>query len=187
MPGFSNALNNAPEQQEDPHQKKWEAVARGAVIGATMSKFTTYISIADQRARGMILVNSFIIPVAMAGLALPGMHWAALLAICASLCSIVPSMIALYPKHRSVNRERPYLLFHRDIAAMEEEEYLEAMRGHFNEPHKLSELAVRDFYNVSKRVIGPKFFWIKVSYLVFFFGNGTALLLAALSYFRVGV
>lgn len=48
---------------EDAQQKKWEALLRGQVIGATVNKFAIILRMIDQKAQVMIFLNSILIPV----------------------------------------------------------------------------------------------------------------------------
>lgn len=50
-----------------PDTPYWNALVRGLVLSAALAKNNVYIVVADLRARGMVLINSFVIPLAITG------------------------------------------------------------------------------------------------------------------------
>ena len=72
----------------DEQKKKWEGVFRGSILSATMTKHTSYIGFADQRAQGMIGINAILIPVALTGLKTVTFHTAAMVSLVTSIVVI---------------------------------------------------------------------------------------------------
>ena len=86
--------------------------------------------------------------------------------------------MCIYPKRRGGRKPNgTYNHLHfGDIARMREDEYLKSFMPIFNSRERLSEEAVKDLHDVSRRIITPKFYWLKIAYFVFFGGNLIALM-----------
>lgn len=68
------------------------------------------------------------------------------------------------------------MLHFTDIAQYSEQDYLDKVLPHINDPYALAPLMLRDIHHMSVNILAPKFFWIKVSYVSFVLGNGLALI-----------
>lgn len=161
------------EPKELVNKEKWEALLRGQVMSATVNKFTTVIRMLDQKAQGMIVLNSVLIPVCLNTIETPELRYAAGTCIFTAIISILAAMVCIYPKRRyRKSSDREFNLLHfNDIGHIDREEYLEQFTPIFNDPVKLSETVVKDIYDTSRYSIMPKYLWLKISYAIFFFGN----------------
>lgn len=157
---------------------RWEALFRGQVISTTTTKFFNYVALADQKAQGLIFINSILIPVAINWMSEPDFHNSSIICIFTSVLSIMAAMICIYPKRRKGKKpDGTFNLLHfGDIGRMREAEFMEEFMPIFNEPSKLAEIAAKDIHDVARRIIRPKFFWLKLSYIIFFFGNLAAII-----------
>lgn len=61
---------------------------------------------------------------------------------------------------------------------MKEQRYLALFQPVFNDLPRLAEETVKDIHDVARRIIIPKFFWLKIAYGAFFVGNFLAVLVA---------
>jgi hypothetical protein len=68
------------------------------------------------------------------------------------------------------------LLHFGDIGLMKEAEFLEEFSPIYNDPCKLADAAIKDIHDAARRIIRPKFYWLKLSYALFFFGNLAAII-----------
>ena len=164
----------APKGVPDSADKeRWAALYRGQIIGTTIRKFYSYVGLADQKAQGLIFMNSILIPVALNWVDKPGYHMGALICIITAILSIMTAMICIYPKRRAGRKPDGTinLLHFGDIAKLKEEEFLDEFLPIFNDLTLLSEASIKDMHDAARRIIRPKFYWLKLSYLVFFFGN----------------
>ena len=66
------------------------------------------------------------------------------------------------------------------MGRMKEEDFLKEFLPIFNNTSDLAEAAVKDLHDTSRRIILPKFRWLKISYAIFFFGNLIAISLTVL-------
>lgn len=82
---------------QTPDTPYWNAMLRGSVLSAALAKNNAYIVVADLRARGMVLINSFVIPLAITGAELSATLLPAMCAIIGCALSIIAAMISLYP------------------------------------------------------------------------------------------
>jgi hypothetical protein len=164
-------------------EKRWDALMRGQIISATTQKFFNYVWLADQKAQGLILLNTILIPVALNWIDKDVFHLSAIICIATAVISILCAIICIYPKRR--NGRKPdgsiNLLHFGDIGLMTEDEFLEEFRPVFNTPSKLADAAAKDIHDVARRIIKPKFFWLKASYILFFVGNMVATAFAVLA------
>lgn len=158
---------------ESSDQERWEALLRGQIITATTAKFFNYVALADQKAQGLIFMNSILIPVALNWITDEIFQFSATISIITAILSIMMALICIYPKRRggrkpdgSIN-----LLHFGDIGKLQEEEFVQEFLPIFNNPSKLAEASIKDIHDVARRIIRPKFYWLKFSYGIFFFGN----------------
>lgn len=160
------------------HEIRWKALLRGQVINATTAKFTHVIRLADQKAQALIFLNSILIPVALNWINKPTFETAAIICIATGISSILAAIICIYPKRKAGRKDKDTFNFlhFNDIGHMERDQYIEEFLPIFNEPSKLAEVAVKDLHDVAQNSIIPKFFWLKLSYAIFFFGNLIAIL-----------
>lgn len=164
--------------QEFNEAKKWEALLRGTVLTSTTQKLFNFISLADQKAQAMIILNSILVPILFNWMDKPDYETGILIALGTALISIFFSILCIYPKRRRGSKPdgtRNYLHFG-DIGRIKEEQYLQEFMPIFNNFEKLSAESVKDLHDMSRRIIIPKFFWLKMAYGVFFVGNLIAIL-----------
>ena len=172
-----------------PHDSRyWAAILRGQLIAANIQKLTSYVALADQKAQAMIIINSILIPVSMNWITEPDFRVPVTIAVFTALVSILAAILCIYPKRRRGNKpDGTRNLFHfGDIGRMKEDEYLKAFHPIFNDLSRLSQEAIKDLHDVSRRIIIPKFFWLKVSYGCFFVGNVIAVIYAITTIFSAG-
>ncbi len=162
-PGFSAS----------PDQPRWEALLRGQIVSATIAKFFNYVNLADQKAQTMIVLNTVMIPVALNWIDKPDYNVGAAVSIVTAIISIMSAIICIYPKRRGGRKPDGTinLLHFGDIGRLKEAEFLAEFLPIYNEPARLAEAAIKDIHDVARRIIRPKFYWLKLSYIVFFFGN----------------
>jgi hypothetical protein len=156
---------------------RWAALLRGQILSATTQKFFNYVSLADQKAQVLIILNSVLIPVAVNGLSIPFLHNAAIVSMLTGITSIYMAIVCIFPKRRSGRKPDGSinLLHFGDIAPMKEKEYLAAFLPYYNDLGGLSEIVAKDLHDIARRVIRPKFVWLKLSYVTFFIGNLVAI------------
>ncbi|MCD8497565.1 MAG: hypothetical protein LRZ85_05465 [Alphaproteobacteria bacterium] len=80
---------------------RWAAVLRGQILGTTTHKFFNYVSLADQKAQVLIILNSVLIPVAINGMSIPFLHDAAIVSMLTGIISIYMAIVCIFPKRRS--------------------------------------------------------------------------------------
>ncbi len=170
---FSKSEENPNELPEASDQQHWEALLRGQVLSVTTQKFFNYINLADQKAQAMIILNSILIPVAIGKIDDPVFDVPATIAIIAAVGSILARIACIYPKRRSGRKpDGTYNLLHfGDIGRMREDQFLNLFCPVFNDLGELAEASIKDLHDISKRIILPKFFWLKIAYGFFFVGN----------------
>ncbi|MFP4313111.1 MAG: Pycsar system effector family protein [Alphaproteobacteria bacterium] len=158
-------------------QPRWEALFRGQILSTTTTKFFNYVALADQKAQGLIFMNSILIPVALNWIDKPNYHLSSVICIFTAVSSILTAMICIYPKRRKGKKpDGTFNLLHfGDIGRMKEPEFMDEFLPVFNNPSQLAEVAAKDIHDTARRIIRPKFFWLKLSYLIFFFGNLAAI------------
>lgn len=158
-----------------------EGLLRTSILTTTTTKLYNYIALVDQKATGLIILNSFIIPVAINGLDKPEFQTAATISIFTSIFSIFLAIWCIFPKRGDAYKPGgDRNLFHySDIGALKEEEYEQLFYPIYNDTKRLTEEVVKDIHDVSHRVLKPKFRLLKLCYITFFAGN----LAALLSYF----
>ena len=159
-------------------KERWQALLRGQIIGATTAKFASVIRLADQKAQALIFLNSILVPVAINWISKPEFHTAAIITIVTALSSIFAAIICIYPKRKAGRKDRDTFNFlhFNDIGHMDRDDFLDEFMPLFNDPSKLAEVAIKDMHDVAKNAIIPKFFWLKLAYAIFFFGNLAAVL-----------
>ncbi len=153
--------------------QKWEALLRGQVVSTTTQKFFNYIRLADQKAQGLIFLNTILVPVTLNWVMGGSFATAALISLITSILSILTAIVCIYPKRRGGRKPdgTVNLLHFGDIGRMKEEEFLEEFFPVFNDSSDLAEVAVKDMHDTARRIILPKFKWLKISYSIFFLGN----------------
>ncbi len=164
---------------------KWNALSRAQILSATMSKLTSFVNLADQKAQAMIIVNSILIPFAIKWISVPEFSLAAIIVIFTSTLSIIASIFCIYPKRRSGKRPSGTvnLLHYGDIGEMELDDYLERFSKIYNDDSKLPVAVAKDFHDMSKNILKPKYTWLKVTYLTFFIGNLLAIVVSLYNLF----
>ena len=182
-PAEKPTADEAPEDSvgnaipESADKLRWQALFRGAIISTTTTKFFNYVALADQKAQGLIFMNSILIPVALNWIDKPQYHTSSLICIFTAVLSIMAALICIYPKRRKGRKpDGTFNLLHfGDIGRMKEDEFMTEFMPIFNDPSRLAETSVKDIHDVARRIIRPKFVWLKLSYLIFFFGNLAAI------------
>ncbi len=155
-----------------------EGLLRSSILCTTTDKLYQYIALADQKATGLIILNSFIIPVTMNALDKPEFKLAASIAILTSVISIFLAIWCIFPKRREASKPRGErnLLHFTDIGTLSEEEYLKRFMPIFADPAALAKESIKDIHDVSNRVLIPKFRLLKMCYAAFFIGNVLAII-----------
>lgn len=172
--GKDKNTSDLPEAQDELH---WHALLRGQVLAVTTEKFMGYINLADQKAQAMIILNSILIPVAIGWADDERFATGAFISIITSVLAIFTAILCIYPKRRrgiKPDGTRNYLHF-ADIGRLNEEYFLQEFQPIFNDTSALAKESIKDLHDVSRRIIIPKFFWLKLSYGSFFIGNVIAI------------
>ncbi|MCD8563099.1 MAG: DUF5706 domain-containing protein [Alphaproteobacteria bacterium] len=158
-------------------KERWQALFRGAILSTTTQKFFNYVSLADQKAQVLIILNSVLIPVAINGLSIPYLHNAAIVSMLTGITSIYMAIVCIFPKRRSGRKPDGTinLLHFGDIAPLKEQEFLDEFMPYYNDLGGLGKIVAKDLHDIARRVIRPKFFWLKLSYITFFIGNFVAI------------
>ncbi len=159
-------------------QKRWEGLFRGSVLSATIAKHVSYITSADTRAQGLILLNAALVPLAINGMRTDAVRPAAILCIITALLTITLCIFCLYPKRLSKKGEKKNLLHYVEFSSLPETVFLEGMKDLFSDKEKMAEAAARDLYHLGTRIVGPKYLFLRYAYIVFLVGQLTAALLA---------
>lgn len=162
---------------KDEELEFWYRLFRASVLTNTVTKFFSYVRLADQKCQAMIVLNTIIIPVALSWIERPEYKLGATISIVTALISIMTGIICIYPKRRTGKKPdgTRNLLHFSDVGYMTEAEYLAEMQPMLTDTRKLSVIVLKDIHDVSRRILRPKFFWLKLSYLSFFIGNLIAL------------
>lgn len=168
------------EQPENSNDLRWQGLVRASILSATTHKLYRYISLADQKAMGLIVMNSVIIPLAMNNINSPEFKISATLAIITGVISIFMAIICIFPKRKGGNKPmgKRNLLHFSEIGVLSEKQFMEEFNPVYNDRGALAQMVIKDLYDVSHRVLIPKFALLKWSYTTFFVGN----LLAVLSF-----
>lgn len=163
-----------PDTQKPQH---WVALTRGNILASNTQKLYSYITLADQKAMGLIILNSIIIPLAMNGISDPDIKIAATISVITSVASVFFAIICIFPKRSSKKRPKGVhnLLHFADIGAMHEKQYLELIKPVYDDCDALALAVLKDYHDVSKRVLIPKFSLLKKAYIIFFAGNFIAI------------
>lgn len=175
-------VSNDTLSLEEKVDAKWQAAFRATILSSAVHRIYNLIGTVDQKAQGLIFLNSVIIPVAISRIDEPVFQVGAVIAIVTAVLSILASIICIYPKRRGgAKPDGSINLFHfGDIGRMKEDEYLAAFMPVFNDTSRLSEEAAKDFHDISRRIMMPKMRWIKFAYICFFIGNSVALTITVL-------
>jgi hypothetical protein len=167
-------------KEDYPNQLKWKALFRGSLLSTTINKHVSYVGLADRRAQGIITLNALLVPVALNGSQNPLFVYGAIATIISAFLCITAAFISLYPKKYSGKKEKHAGLLHfSQIQKFSEKRYLDLMNEALQDTSVLAKMASRDLYHISKRILHPKFRWLKISYLIFLSGNFIALILIA--------
>lgn len=166
------AQPEAIEELAASQSQRWEALMRGQIIAATIQKLFNYITIADQKAQMIIILNSIMIPLALSEMNDPDLKIGATIAIITAIISIFLSILCIYPKRRSGRKPDGSInhLHFADIGMLKEKQYMESFFPIYNDKARLTEEAVKDLHDVSRRILLPKFRWLKLAYISFFLG-----------------
>lgn len=169
----SSEIEETETLSQSADRLRWEALLRGQILSVTTHKFFNYVQLADNKAQAMIILNSVLIPVAINWMERDAFHWSAIISILTAIVSIMTAIICIYPKRRAGRKpDGTFNLLHfGDISRMREPEFLEEFLPVFNSPGELAEAAIKDIHDTARRIIRPKFFWLKISYTTFFVGN----------------
>lgn len=170
-------------------KERWGALLRGQILTVTTQKFFNYVNLADQKAQVLIILNSVLIPVSINGLSIPYLHDAAIVSMMTAIASIYMAIVCIFPKRRSGRKPDGSinLLHFGDIALMKEEAFLKEFLPYFNDLGGLAEIAAKDLHDIARRVIRPKFFWLKLSYITFFIGNFIAIGMTLFAFWANGL
>lgn len=167
-------MSDVPDAQE----LKWQGLMRASILSATTNKLYRYIMLADQKAMGLVVMNSIIVPLAMNGIKYPEFQLAASIALVTGVFSIFEAIVCIFPK-RGVTPPgsgKMRFLHFSDIGSMTEDEYLSAVWPIYNDKDAFAREVLRDIHDISRRVLIPKFRHLVKAYSVFFAGNLIAVL-----------
>lgn len=155
----------------------WEGLVRASILSATVQKLFNYINLADQKAMGLIILNSVIIPLAINGTENPLYKMPATLTILTGAFSVSLALFCIFPKRRMGRKPNGTMnLFHfGDISLFTEKDFLKEFNPIFNDRQRLSQEVIKDIHDTSKNILRPKFKWLKMAYVIFFIGNLLAL------------
>jgi len=155
-----------------------EGLLRSNILSATTAKLYNYINLADQKATGLIILNSFIIPVTLNALHNEAFKISATIAILTSVASVFLAIWCIFPKRREASKPggARNLLHFTDIGSLSEDDYMSRIRPIYADTNLLAEEVLKDIHDVSHRVLIPKFRLLKWCYSVFFVGNVLAIL-----------
>ncbi len=142
------------------------------LLSAALNKQVTTIRIADQRARTILTINAFLIPLVLSQIdnprctqAGPAFVALAFLSISCALFGLLQNKIKIGPSDT-----HPGLFHFSSIHKMKEADYLEAMQRVLHKNNGLEMHIAHDIYHLSHDILRPKFRWIRASYLLFVTG-----------------
>lgn len=186
MPESGQPSDNEPSQiifPDSVDKPRWEALMRGQIISVSVNKFFNYVQLVDNKAQAMIILNSVLIPVTINWMENDKFHLAAMISVLTAIFSIMTAIIAIYPKRRAGRKPDGTLnlLHFGDIGRLKEADFLAEFLPIYNDPGLLAEAAIKDLHDTARRIIRPKFFWLKISYITFFLGNLIAIALTVYS------
>lgn len=168
-----------PEATEDAADfpERWEGLVRASILSTTTNKIYNYLQLCDQKAMGIIILNSIIIPVAMNAKDDPGFTIAATIAIITAIISMFLAISCIFPRRRMYGKPDGSLnlLHFSDIGQLTETEYLKKINPVYNDKELLAQEVLKDIHDVSRRILIPKFALLKYSYITFFIGNVAAI------------
>ncbi len=166
------------------HNENWKKAFRGSILSSVISKQVTYVGVSDQRAQGIIALNTLIVPLALRGMENEAYFLGSIVCILTSCFVILFATLSILHKQYKIDKSHPVDLLHfSHISRIPLSEYLETMRSEMVETNNLAVLAVRDIHYVASHVLARKFFWLKLAYITFLFGNFSGVML--LLYFSV--
>ena len=165
------SLSKRPQKEEYVNQSRWQSLFRGSLLSTTINKHVSYVGLADRRAQAILTINSVLIPLAISGGQNPLFRTGAIIAVLTAILSITAALYSIYPKAYSrMSSKNPLLLHFSQIQKLSEFQYLEYMKKALEDTGRLAEMATQDIYYLSTHVLAPKFFWLKISYTIFFIG-----------------
>lgn len=159
-------------------QRKWEGLFRGSVLSMCVSKHTSFITSADTRAQGLILLNTALVPLALSAMQTAELRTAGLLCALTALITITLCIFCLYPKRLPSKTGLPNLFHYVEFSRLEESDFLERMGTIFADKEQLAQAALRDLYLLGSRIVQPKYAFLRLAYATFLLGQLTAALLA---------
>lgn len=162
-------------------RERWSSLVRATVLTTNTRKFFGYIGLADQKAMGVIVLNSIIIPVVLAQISEDAHRLAATVSIISCIASLFAAIVCIFPKRGNV-RETINPFHFSDVGRLTEEEYLDIMDPIYNTPSCMAEAVIKDLHDVSRHILRPKFFWLKTSYVIFFAGNLIAIVMELITH-----
>lgn len=162
----------------DEQRQKWEGLFRGSVMSSMIAKNTAMLTSSDTRAQGLILLNSVLVPLAIKGMENDAFRSAALLSILTSLITITLCIFCVYPKRLRSKSGTRNILHYVEFSRISEDAFVGEMKNLFADKEKLAEAAVRDLYHLGSRILAPKYFFLRIAYVVFLVGQPIAALLA---------
>jgi len=168
--------NITPESFDN--ELRWQGLVRASILSATTHKLYRYIQLADQKAMALIVLNSALIPFAMNAFQDSDLKVPATLAIVTGIISIFMAIICIFPKRKGGSKpigDRNLLHFG-EIGVLTEEEFFAEFHKIYDDRGALSKAVIKDIYDVSNRVLIPKFKLLKLCYVIFFVGNFAAVL-----------
>lgn len=117
------------DNSSEENMRKWHGLVRASILAVTTHKFFGYVSLADQKAMGVIILNSIIIPVVLGKIDIDHYRLAAALSIVACAFSMFTAMICIFPKRRTMGKPDGTInpLHFSDIARLTEQEYMDIM------------------------------------------------------------
>lgn len=160
--------------------KRWEGLFRGSILSSAFSKHITYLTSADTRAQGLILLNSGLVTLALGGIQSETFRLAAMLSLFTALLTITFCVFCLYPKRLSTKNEPVNILHYVEFSKMTQEDFVVRMRDLFADKEKLAEAAVRDLHHLGSKIVSPKYIFLRLAYCIFLIGQLSAVLMAVI-------
>lgn len=160
------------------NKENWKKAFRGSILSSVISKQVTYVGVSDQRAQGIIALNTLIVPLAFQGIEEQAYFLGSIVCIITSCLVILFATLSILHKKYQIDETRPVNLLHfSHISKISLNEYLETMKTEIVDTNNLAMLAMRDIHYVASHVLARKFFWLKLAYITFIFGNFSGVLI----------
>jgi hypothetical protein len=154
----------------DSQDERWAGLFRGGVISAIIAKHVGYLTSADTRAQGLIILNSGLASIALTGIKNPSYALPATLCIVTAIVTIILCVLALYPKQLGA-RSSMNVFHYAHFKRMSEQEYLSEMKKALSDNSLLAEMVAKDLYHLGKKVLAPKYFFLRLAYAAFLIGQ----------------